>query len=116
MTRPLTDEEIEMLLNPPMEEILPRERKLTSVSDAIEAYKNSVFEKGYESGNEKLCYTKLGIYLGEKDNYYSFLGYPHSSKKPVDYEYAFGIYIHKELDEISTSSAPISGKLKKTWC
>ena len=107
MSEVLTDEEIEKLLNPPMKKILPRIKKLSSVSEAIETFKNSDLEKGYEGYDGETYYIKLGIFLKEEDGYYSFLGYPYSSKESVDYEYAFWVYINKELDDITTSDSDI---------
>jgi len=105
----LTNKEIEELLNPPpMKEILPRAKKLSSIEEAIEAFNNSDSIKGSEGHNGVISYDKLGNFIKEDEECYWFLSYPYTSIKPIDYEFVFWVFIYKELDYISFSSAPIS--------
>jgi len=108
MSEILSEKEIEELLNPPMKKVLPRKNKLSSIAEAVEAFRNSDFTTGYDDNDDdEIFYTKLGIFLNENDKSYCFLGYPSSYKEPVDYEYAFWVFISKGMDDIVTSSAPI---------
>jgi len=103
----LTQEEINELLNPPVKKLLPRGKKLSSKTEAEEAFKNSEFTLGWSNYDDEVHYIKLGIFLNENDECYSFLGYPFSNKEPVNYENAYSVFILKEFDDIITSDTYI---------
>jgi len=89
------------------EDILPRSKRLTSVIEAMKVLENSPFVKGDEK-NGIIYYHKIGPFLYEEKDSFCFVSYPYTSKKPIDYEYAFYLFVLKDMDEITTSSAPLT--------
>jgi len=88
-------------------DILPRSKRLTSVIEAMEVLENLPFVKGDEK-NGIIYYHKIGPFLYEEKESFCFVSYPYTSKKPIDYEYAFYLFIFKDMDEIITSTAPLT--------
>jgi len=89
--------------------ILPKEDVIVSINDAENAINNSriiIGEKrhGIEY-NGIIYYYKLGQFFIEYEEYYSFFGYPYTSKdKTIDFNNKYELFVEKWRGRIAISS------------
>ena len=117
MSHVLTDEEIKELF----ERAVPKQwflfgensdknKKLKNMSANEIKYllEKHEFVKYYDNEDEVTYYKELAPFYKEFDNYFEFIGYPYTEKEPIEYDYAFEIYVDKNNGEIFEATAPIS--------
>jgi hypothetical protein len=59
-------------------------------------------------------FVEIGALIGEDETGFEFVGYPYSSKHPIDYNYAFQYFLIKATKKVGQSNCPIyPDELKK---
>jgi hypothetical protein len=78
------------------------------VTMTVEEAKKFIEKKINTTDKEGETYfVEIGALLGEDDTGFEFVGFPYSSKRPIDYNYAFHYFLIKETKKVGQSNCPI---------